>query len=255
MFLTTLFYLLIFPAVLILCIYLGSYYARKLLKKKTIWKPVGIEAGLMGIFALVISFSLLVAGNHARERATSIHQESDDLALLLRKSKFYEPELQQQVKKYMNGFYAIQLNNLNPRPDESAVLINSVEQLDSTLDEFLKKYLTTHPTAGQQINELIQLIESIGDKYFLLLYSYSETTPKLISILLVIFGSLMGVLIGFMNRMQENKYHITLVIFIVVITIMIYSIHDLDSPATGLIRPNYTDLINIKQLMDNYYGH
>jgi hypothetical protein len=255
MFLATLFYLLIFPVALLLCIYLGSYYARKVLKKKAVWKPVGIEAGLMGIFALVISFSLLIAGNHARERTTSIHQESDDLALLLRKSKFYEPELQQEVKKYMTGFYTIQLNNLNPRPEESAVLVNAVEQLDSTLDEFLKKYLKTHPAADQQINELIGLIESVGDKYFLLLYSYSETTPKLIGVLMVIFGCLMGILVGFMNRMQENKYHITLVIFIIVVTIMIYSIHDLDSPATGLIRPDYTDIINIKQLMDNYYDH
>lgn len=248
-----LFYLLIFPLVLLLCIYLGSQYAQKLLKKKVVWKPVGIEAGLIGIYALIISFSLVIAGNHARERTVSIHQEADDLALLLRKSKFYEPVLQQEVKNYMTEFYAIQLKNLNPRPEECGALIKSVEQLDSTLDEFLKKYLITHKPSGPQINELIQLLETIGDKYFLLLYSYNETTPKLISILLVTYGCLLGILIGFMNRMQENRHHITLVIFIVISTIMTYSIHDMDSPASGFIRPDYADVINIKELMDSYY--
>jgi hypothetical protein len=248
-----LFYLLIYPALLVLFIILGVQYAKRLLHRNKTWKPVGIENGLMGIYALLISFSLVIAGNHARERMITIHQEADELALLFRKSKFYEPALQQAVKNYMVGFYRIQLNNTNPSPRESMQLIDKVENLDAGLDEFLIRYTHANPQSGPEVNELISTIERLGDKYFLLLYSYGEQTPKLIIIILVVYSLMLGFLLGYMSRMQQNKVFVTIAVFVTISIIMINAVHDLDTPAKGIIRPNYQDLYNIKELIDSYY--
>lgn len=54
----------------------------------------------MGIFALLISFTMVASGNFVRERSDSIHQEADELALIFRASKFYDDTLKQQVHQY-----------------------------------------------------------------------------------------------------------------------------------------------------------
>lgn len=253
MFSNLLFYNLVYPAVLLLCAYLGKRYASMVLQKKKKWKPLGVENGIMGIYALAISFALIISGNRHRERTATIHEEADDLALLFRKSKLYEPQLQQAVKNYLLDFYQIQLGNRYPSPEECSSIIDSVEKLDQEFDEFLVQYAAQHPESGEKLNELTVIIERLGSKYFMLLYSFSERFPGPIRSILIIYSCLLGALLGYMEKMQQNRIHITLLLFIVISFITINTINDMNSPAIGLIRPDYTDILDIKALTEAYY--
>ena len=95
----------LYPLLLLFFLLAGIGYARKYyIRKNKTWKPIGIENGLVGIFALLISFTMVVSGNFVRERSDTIHQEADELALIFRTSEFYEDRLKREVHQYLKNF-------------------------------------------------------------------------------------------------------------------------------------------------------
>ena len=153
----------------------------------------------------------------------------------------------------MAGFYKIQLSNVNPSPSQSMQLIGSVEKLDKEFDMFLINYKKQPNPNLREIDEVINIIERIGSRYFLLMYSYRETASSLIINLLIFYSLLLGFMTGFMNKMNGNNVHIIPFIYIVISIIILNGIYDLDTPADGVIRPEYQGIFDTKMMFDSYY--
>jgi hypothetical protein len=129
---------LLYPILLFGCLLLGIIYSHRFYhRRKRVWKLVGIENGLLGIFALLLSFTMVVSGNFVRERADCIHAEAEELALIFRTSKFYDDSLQEHVHQYLRDFLRIQLGKKTPSISECAQLIDSIQMIEAKLDLFL----------------------------------------------------------------------------------------------------------------------
>ena len=140
---------IIFPPMLFGFLWAGTTYAHHVFKKRgRVWKPIGVENGLLGIFALIISFTMITSGNYVRERTDCIHEEADELALIFRTSKFYNDTLRTRVHSYLREFLRIQLTNRAPSISECATLIDSMEMNDRELDDFLVRKIKASSSAS-----------------------------------------------------------------------------------------------------------
>ncbi len=63
------------------------------------------------------------------------------------------------------------------------------------------------------------------------------------------FLSLIGILVGFMNGFYEKRHYLVPLIFVVIVSLMVQSIRDLDNPYGGTIRPQYDNLKDIRSLI------
>jgi hypothetical protein len=252
--LDSLYFTLLYPLLLLLFLILGIAYARKYyLQRNRTWKPIGIENGLVGIFALLISFTMIVSGNFVRDRSDIIHQEADEIALIFRTSKFYDDTLKKEVHRYLKDFLRIQFSKRRPSEKECKQLLDSIQSIDGKMDRFLLSYVKTHPHIEGDVKNLIVLMERAGAKYYLLLYTFMERTPIPVMISLIGLSFAIAFLVGFMNSFQESINHLVPIIFIIITVLMINGIRDLDNPVGGLITPHYQDLMDVREVVERGY--
>jgi hypothetical protein len=208
---------------------------------------------MIGIFALLISFTMVISGNFVRERSDIIHQEADEIALLFRTSKFYDDTLRNEVHRYLKDFLRIQFSQSRPTERECRQLMDSIEAIDRKMDQFLLSYVKTHSHAEDDVKNLIVLMEKAGARYYLLLYTFMERTPVPVMISLIGLSFTIAFLVGFMNSFQEHVNHLVPIIFIIVTVLMINGIRDLDNPSGGLITPHYQDLRDVREVIERGY--
>ncbi|PWS31325.1 hypothetical protein [Pedobacter paludis] len=246
------FFLFLYPALLLFSVFMGARYATHRLRLNKSWKNIGLESSLMSIYALLISFALAGSSNHANQRNDEIYAVADKLSLVIKKSKYYEPELKKAVQDYMVNFFKIHENNLNPDAKASEIIIRQVLQNDQKLDYFLINYLKTNPESKAEISEITSNTSNLRSEYIRLTQNYGKNTPTLIISILIVYSFMMGFLIGFMKKTHDNQTFIVTTIFIIISSLMIGAIWDQDHPGIGFIKPNYESITEVSNLFKAY---
>lgn len=246
------FFIILYPTLLILSILVGTKYASYRLNLNKSWKNIGLESSLMSIYALLLSFALAGSSNNASERNEEIYDVADRLSLIVKKSKFFEPELQNTVHKYLKGFFDIHEHNLNANAAETGVVISKVISNDQKLDDFLISYLNKYPASKSEIGELTTNTSGLRSAYIRLTQNYGKTTPSLIIAILILYSFMMGFLIGFMKKFHSNETFIVSTIFVIISAVMIGAIWDQDHPGIGFIRPKYESINEVSNLFKAY---
>jgi hypothetical protein len=241
------FYLIVYPILLFSSMFIGRRTAIRSLKKKHQWKPTGLESGLMGFYALLISFTLVQSGNHASERNAMIHTIADDMSEVLRISTTYEPGLHARVKAHYADLYKIIKTPFGYSSIEVSNRIRKIDKLDDSLDREMYQYIAQKPQARESIINLLAKTDRMESIYYRLMHSYNETIPQMILLILVLFSMFIGFLIGFVEKFYDNHVHIIPITFVVISVIILNVIHDLDNPNIGFIKPNFNDITEVMQ--------
>jgi hypothetical protein len=239
---TYFFYLLVYPAILLLSIFIGRKIAVRSLGKNHQWKPLGLENGIMGFYALLTSFTLVQSGGHANERDVMIHTIADDISEVLRVSGLDEPALHQRVRVYFSDFYGIINHPAETDEHRIAKRINTIDSLDNILDADMRRYIKANPDARVKITTMLAKIDRMESTYYRFIYSYDKSVPKIILLMLVLFSLFIGFMMGFIGRFYGNHIHISTTTFVVMSILILNIIHDLDSPAVGFIKPDFSDI-------------
>src|SRR5688500_6695939 len=93
---------ILYPVMLIGMIITGYFIASKYYYKRQVaWKPSGIENGILGLFGLLLSFTLLMSGNAQKERTIMVHQMGDGVAQMKVASDVLAPQDRQVVYAYL----------------------------------------------------------------------------------------------------------------------------------------------------------
>lgn len=246
------FFLLIYPCLLLLSVFVGARYAAHRLRLDKSWKNIGIESSLMSIYALLLSFALAGSSHNANQRNDEIYAVADKLSLVIKKSKYYEDELKQGVHKYLSTFFDIHNKNLNPSAKESEFIVRDILANDQQLDYFLINYQKKHEESRSEISEITSNTSALRSAYIRLTQNYGKNTPTLIITILIIYSFLMGFLIGYITKIHSNQTFIVTTIFIIISSVMIGAIWDQDNPGIGFIKPNYESITNVSELFKAY---
>ncbi len=239
-----------YPLTLWLAVYLGSALARRrYLARGLAWKSIGVEGGIFGMFGLLLSFTLVASGTAVKARDATVHAEASSIAELHRQAKLYPPELRILVDNFLQASLAEQLRHPTPTPEECLGLVRYSETLGRHFDRTLLAYLARQPAQQSAVQQIFTLASAKNANYLALLYTFRERTPRTILVALVGLSWVMGVLIGFMNRMQDAPSPLVPVVFIVTVAVLVTTIRDLDNPGRGVVTPDYDDLRHVQAVL------
>lgn len=252
MILQYLFFFLIYPSLLYLSIYLGAFYAKRRIKQNKTWKSIGLESSLLSIYALLLSFSLVLSSNHAEERNNEIYAVADKLSVLVKKSKYYDEPLKNHIQKYLKSFFEIHDKNLKNNGLSTEAIVGQLIAIDQNLDEFLIVHQKTNPETKQEIDNITTYISNLRSSYIRLTENYSQSTPTLIISILIIYSLLIGFLIGFMMSIENNQTYILSSIFFFISWVMVAAIWDQDHPNLGFIKPNYQSITDVSIIFNSH---
>ncbi|MBC6109830.1 hypothetical protein ACFOG5_08375 [Pedobacter fastidiosus] len=246
------FFLFLYPFLLLLSVFVGARYAAHRLRLNKSWKNIGLESSLMSIYALLISFALVGSSNHASQRNDEIYAVADKLSLVVKKSKYYEPELRKGVQNYLKAFFEIHNHNLNPDAKQSEGIVKEIVKNDQQFDYFLIEYIKQKPESKAEISEITTETSNLRSAYIRLTMNYGKSTPSLIMSILILYSFMMAFLIGFMKKVHSNQTFIVTCIFIIISSVMVGAIWDQDHPGIGLITPNYQSITDVSDLFKAY---
>lgn len=248
-FLNSSFFILVYYLILIFFIGLGIFIANRL-KKKSKWESSGIENAIIGIFALIISFTFLQAGNAHKDRSANIHSEANYIEMLYRYSK----EMPDTFYRYTRNEIATLLKNqlAYEKTNDEQFFYKSKVASDSYWTRLRKfKEGGSDSVNASTVNKISECFDQIQAAVSLNAYSFYERTPSLVMFLLVTGSLLIGFLVGFMNGIKPKIHFLVPFIYFVLIAITMAVISDLNNPRLGLIKPSYHHLQKTFEYINN----
>ncbi|MES2448541.1 MAG: hypothetical protein V4546_15240 [Bacteroidota bacterium] len=246
------FFFLIYPVALYFSIYIGILYAKKRVKLNKVWKSIGLESSLVSIYALLLSFSLVLSSNHAANRNDEIYAVADRLSVLVKKAKYYDEPLKQHLQTYLKSFFEIHDKNLKANGFSTSRVVAEVIKIDQNLDKFLIQHQKTNSETSAEIDRILTHITNLRSSYIRLTENYNQSTPTLIIAILIVYSLLIGFLIGFMMNIENNQTFILAAIFFFISWVMVAAIWDQDHPNLGFIQPNYQSITDISSIFNSH---
>jgi hypothetical protein len=236
------FFTVIYPLILVLSVILGAIIARKTwINKKIDWKSSGVDSSVVAIYSLLLSFTFFASNNLMRDRLVILNNMKDYSASIRKTSLFTGDSIQDATKKYLVGYLTI-------LSDFKTHYLKSEIQLKLDIDDLNGHYLSAlssmakrDPLLKSDALTLIPYINQLNGSFIRFVHSYDVRTPPLIMILLVFSSLLIGILVGFLNSFNNKTHYLVPVIFIVIVSLCIQSIRDLDNPYIGSIQPSFAD--------------
>ena len=130
-FIDSVYFTIFYPLTLIAAVLIGYNITRKVyVNKNRGWKASGVEASVIGIFALLLSFTFLSSNNSMKSRVEIMHETSDAAANLRRQSLLADDTIKAAAKEYLISY-------LNIMSDFKTHYLGGEEQLTKEV-EFLQ---------------------------------------------------------------------------------------------------------------------
>jgi hypothetical protein len=236
------FFTVIYPLVLVLSVILGAVIARKTwVNKKIDWKSSGVDSSVVAIYSLLLSFTFFASNNLMRDRLVILNNMKDYSASIRKTSLLTNDSIRDATKTYLVGYLTIM-------SDFKTHYLNSEIQLKQDIDDLNNHYLNALSSIAKR-DELLKndaltlmpYINQLNGSFIRFVHSYDVRTPPLIMILLVFSSLLIGILVGFLNSFNNKTHYLVPVIFVVIVSLCIQSIRDLDNPYIGSIQPSFAD--------------
>jgi hypothetical protein len=243
-----LFYLILYPLLLLLSIFAGRRTAARSHRKSHQWKPLGVENGLMGFYGLLVSFTLVQSSNNAKERTEMTQRLADELSGLLRVAQTLDPGLRNEIRSFTFKSYRIMDEKRYDKRDSADAAITQVEILDKELDKYFLEYIKNNPASKPDIVSIMVKMDHLESVAYRILHSYHRRVPVFTLFVLIIYSLLMAFLIGFIGKYHGNHIYISTTIFVVISFVAINFIHDLDTPSRGFIKPNFEDINEVMKI-------
>ena len=240
---------ILFPILLVGAVIWGYLIAQKRYKNKgRVWTPSGTEGPIIGFFALLLSFTFLSTNNVMRDRISMVHKEADAISNLRRQSLLCSQDYKNITKEYLIKYIDQQIAFYKVRNNqESDSIKKQIEQLNGNYLTNILKLGSSNPESKRQLETLYSFYNNLSSSFYAITYSFTERTPLSVIGLLIIASLLIGVLVGFMNGFYADGRHLLVpLIFIVLVTLSIQTIRDMDNPTTGAIRPKIDNLVDLK---------
>jgi hypothetical protein len=240
---------ILYPLLLTGMIITGFIIASKYyFKRQVAWKPSGIENGILGLFGLLLSFTLLLSGNAQKERTIMVHQMGDGIAQMKTAADVLAPEDRVAVYAYLRRHIDLHLALYEKEITDSKQLINQLNTLNETFWSTLH-YKNDSTEFNQDIHTLLPIYNQLNSASFKLTYSYGERIPPLIYLVITLSSWLLAILVGFMNGFYEKRHYLVPLIYLVIVGLMMQAIRDIDNPYQGSVKPKYENLKNLRTLL------
>jgi hypothetical protein len=246
------FFTVIYPLVLVLSVILGAIIARRTwVNKKIEWKSSGVDSSVVAIYSLLLSFTFFASFNLMRDRLVILNNMKDYAGSIRRTSMLTDDSVQAPTKKYLIGYLTIMSDFKSRYLKSELQLREDVINLNGQYLNALSALSKRDPVFKNDALILMPYVNQLNGSFIRFVHSYDVRTPPLIMILLVFSSLLIGVLVGFLNSFNNKTHYLVPVIFVVIVSLCIQSIRDLDNPYIGSIQPSFADFSRQLEILNS----
>lgn len=197
-----------------------------------------LEGSLLGLLALLLSFTFSMSASRYDTRHSLIIQEANSIGTVILRADMYPDSIREQFRKDLQQYLETRIAYYNAATDEAKIstTLSDAEKISGRIwqraTRLSKESSATipHSLMIPALNDMIDVVTSRDAARL-------ARVPDLIIWLLIILTLLGSLIIGYCKKEKKNDW-IVLTIYSLMTVITIYTIIDLDRPQHGIIKTN-----------------
>ncbi|MFP2896092.1 hypothetical protein [Corallococcus sp. 4LFB] len=210
-----------------------------------------LQASVLGLVALLLAFSFSMASERYTLRRDLVVKEANAIGTLYLRSSFLPEPTRGEMKARLRRYVDVRLNGYADAkdPERFAQWLRESDALQAQLWSLLEAVAAGTPTAV--LNLTTEALNNVLDVSAERLEASRNIIPDTIFVLLLIgmLGSAM--LLGFRPD-TRNRGGLPWVIFVVILTAVMFTLVDLDVPLRGSMRSDQRPLLELQQQLRSH---
>jgi hypothetical protein len=249
--------IIIFITIMVVCMRWGHRMKKKKVKQDPLFKPEegsAIEGSLLGLLALLLAFTFSMAAERFEERRKVVIEEANDIASAIHNADLYSDGVKKEIRNYLQQYVEARIDYFEARRDQekiAAALIKTSSLQDKlfsvAIDDARNKEVLTRAQLMMPVLQAMDENVSVRENLRL------ATVPVLVYLLLLLLCFTASFMVGY-KQPEKKLDRIMMWIFIVMTSLAIYLIVDLDRPRSGLIT-NYQANQAVYELRNMFTEH
>jgi hypothetical protein len=196
-----------------------------------------LEAALLGLLSLLLSFTFGLSSSRYDARRALIVQESNDIGTVILRSDMYADSVRSEFRKDLQDYVEARIGYYEA--SDEAVIDQKRSEAEKISGRIWKRAVNSSKANPDVVkdNQMIPAINSMIDIVGSRDASRLARVPDLIISLLISLTLLGSFVVGYSKKESGND-RIMLTLYAVMTIMTIYTIIDLDRPRRGLIKTN-----------------
>jgi hypothetical protein len=194
-----------------------------------------IETALLGLLSLLLSFSFSMSANRYDGRRALVVKEANDIGTVLKRAALYTPKQEAEIKDMLLPYVKSRIEYYNA--SDEPVLQQLRAKADSISSAIWLKVSLIEKSTAQigrdtyMVPAVNDMMDDVASRDALRL----AIVPNLIIYLLIALTLCGGFVLGF-TQLNNKHNSIVLGLYIIMTTLTIFTILDLDRPKSGFIQ-------------------
>jgi len=233
-----------FLFLLIFVNYIGYRFKNKHIRKFPGTEHVGIgptEGSLLGLTALLLSFTFGMASTKFELRRQLIVSESNDIETTLLRCDMYPDSVRNLLRPDFKNYLETRIEYYSAKDNEERIK-NSLVRSDSISDLIWKRVaaLSHDPNNRIATEQMIPSLNAMIDIVTTRESARNAVVPRMILVVLCILILTSAFLSGYGSKnLERNK--VLVIAFAFITTLALYLVIDLDKPRQGFVNLNSTE--------------
>ena len=226
---------------------IGRYYQRKT-DKEIKMQTNAIQAGVLGLLALLLGFTFNMALQRFDSRSQAEIKEANAIGTAMLRTKLlpdpYDSVAQELFREYINLRLEISTVDLT-RIDERKRINRITDDLQNKIWEVAIHAAEVDPrpvTTGYFITALNEVIDARGERNAILRRHVPEIILFLLFIIFITTGSIMGYAAG----LGMKRAYVPTILLTFLIVLVVFIIIDLDRPKRGIIKVKQDSMMELR---------
>lgn len=242
----------VFFVLLVLAVEAGRAAGRRV--EAAVWArvsgPFGTFAGtVLGLLGLLLAFSFSLASARYDARKAVLLKEVNAIGTAWLRADFLEPGAQQQVKTLMRAYVdqRVAYDNARHDPaaearafDHAAALQLQIWKLAAANDAYLEPKAIRLSMLASALNDVIDVSADRKE-------ARQNRVPELVLWMLLVTAAVSGALGGYAFGAAGHRSLLATLGFSVMVSMVVFTILDLDRPRRGLIQVDYSGMTELRQ--------
>jgi hypothetical protein len=212
-----------------------------------------IQGAILGLLALLLSFTFAMSLSRFEYRKQMVVQESNAIATAALRSEFLTEKLKNKIEEHFRRYVEIRLYSVLQTTQNST----SRAELDSEVSEIqlqLWKIASEASKAFPSSLPISLFVKSVNDMIDIKMtrdIAVANHVPESIYYFLLSFAVLSMVILGYSNGLTLKRILPLTISYSFIIALVILLIIDLDHPQQGLSRTSQQSMLQLNKVLDS----
>lgn len=227
----------------------GHHAARE---ANTVWQSQvnAIQGSLLGVLALLLGFTFSQALQRFDDRSNSVVNEANAIGTAVLRADLVAGDAKDEARRELQQYVEARIRSGKISLDQSeerAAALERVEAVQGVLWQIAMAAAAANPNPVQS-GLFAQALNDMFDAYASRNAALDRHVPEIV--LFLLFGTflLTASLVGYSSGVSRQRATFATYILVVLITVLVFIIIDLDRPRRGLIEVSQQSILDLRSL-------